>query len=83
MEQFILLNKVMIFKSIRYLVYSSLILVVGNEKIYDVDISDPAIDKYDNYEVIGIRSNYYDHEEYIVVSLKPTVTSYYEYNQKE
>ena len=64
----------MIFKAIRYLIYSSLQLVINDSHIYDVDTHDPATDIYDNYEVIGIRSEYYDHEEYVVISLKPTIS---------
>ena len=64
----------MIFKAIRYLIYSSLQLVIDNTHLYDVDTHDPAIDIYNNYEVIGIRSEYYDNEEYVVISLKPTIS---------
>lgn len=67
----------MIFAQIRSLIFSSLILIIDDKKLYDIDISDPAIDIYDYYEVIGIRADYYDHEEYIVVSLKAKDTSYY------
>ena len=64
----------MIFKAIRYLIYSSLQLVINDSHIYDVDTHDQAIDIYNNYEVIGIRSEYYDYEEYVVISLKPTIS---------
>lgn len=64
----------MIFKAIRYLIYSSLQLVIDDIHLYDVDTHDQAIDIYNNYEVIGIRSEYYDHEEYVVISLKPTIS---------
>lgn len=68
----------MIFKDIRYLIYSSLMLVIDDQTLYDVDTHDENIDKYNYYEVIGIRSNYYDHEEYVVVSLKETANKHFE-----
>lgn len=68
----------MIFAQIRSLIFSPLILIVEGKKLYDVETLDPAIDIYDYYEVIGIRADYYDHETYIVVSLKAKDTSYYE-----
>ena len=73
----------MIFKAIRYLIYSPLILIIEDKRIENVDTHDPDIDIYDNYEVIGIRADikYFDNfeEEAVVVSLKPTKTSYYEH----
>lgn len=74
----------MIFKSIRPLIYSPLDLIIGDETIENVDVNDPAIDIYDYYEVIGIRAgvDYYfsgdEAEEKLIISLKPTITSYYE-----
>lgn len=68
----------MIFKEIRYLIYSSLQLIIDDTHLYDVDTHDPAIDIYDYYEVIGIRSEYYDHEEYVVISLKETANKHFE-----
>lgn len=44
------------FKDIRYLLYSSVTLVVDNDSISDVQCNDSKYDKYDNYEVIGIRA---------------------------
>lgn len=69
----------MIFAQLRNLIYSSLILIIDDKKIYDVDTHDPDIDIYDTYEVIGVRSSYYDHEEYVVVSLKPSLISNYDH----
>ena len=74
----------MIFKSIRPLIFSRLELIIGDEDIEDVEVNDPAIDIYDYYEVIGIRAgvNYFDswkdYEGRVVISLKPTLTSFYE-----
>ena len=67
----------MIFKTIRPLIHSSLILVIGEEEVFDVDISDPKADIYNYYEVISIRAIYWDNEEYIKISLKPTISDYY------
>ena len=67
----------MVFKTIRPLIHSSLILVIGEEEVFDVDISDPKVDIYNYYEVISIRANYWDNEEYIEISLKPTISDYY------
>lgn len=64
----------MIFKAIRYLIYSSLQLIIDDTRLYDVDTHDQAIDIYNNYEVIGIRSEYYDYEEYVVISLKSAIS---------
>ena len=78
----------MIFKSIRNLIFSRLELVIGDVTIENVDVNDPAIDIYDYYEVIGIRAgvdiytkehfDYDDYEEKLIISLKSTITSYYE-----
>ena len=68
----------MTFKEIRYLIYSSLQLIVDDIHLYDVDTHDQAIDIYNNYEVIGIRSEYWDHEEYVVISLKNTANKHFE-----
>ena len=68
----------MTFKEIRYLIYSALQLIVDDSHLYDVDTHDQAIDIYNDYEVIGIRSEYYDHEEYIVISLKNTANKHFE-----
>ncbi len=74
----------MIFKQIRPLIFSRLELIIGDENIEDVEVNDPAIDIYDYYEVIGIRAgvNYFDswkdYEGRVIISLKPTLTSYYE-----
>lgn len=74
----------MIFKQIRPLIFSRLELIIGDENIEDVEVNDPAIDIYDYYEVIGIRAgvNYFDswkdYESRVIISLKPTITSFYE-----
>ena len=68
----------MIFKEIRYLIYSSLQLIVDDRHLYDVDTRDQAIDIYNDYEVTSIRSEYYDHEEYVVISLKNTANKHFE-----
>ena len=67
----------MIFKTIRPLIHSSLILVIGEEEVFDIDISDQKADIYNYYEVISIRATYWDNEEYIEISLKPTISDYY------
>ena len=75
----------MIFKAIRYLIYSPLMLIVEDKRIENVDTHDPDIDIYDNYEVIGIRAGIRyrfsgdESEEKLIISLKPTKTSYYEH----
>ena len=46
----------MIFKTIRPLIFSPLVLIIGDEEIADVEVNDPAIDIYDYYEVIGISA---------------------------
>ena len=74
----------MIFKAIRPLIFSRLELIIGDEDIEDVEVNDPAIDIYDYYEVIGIRAgvDYYfsgdEASEKLIISLKPTITSFYE-----
>lgn len=69
----------MIFKSIRPLIFSPLVLIVDGEEIENVEVNDPAIDIYDYYEVIGIRAwAFMENEGAIVISLKPTITSFYE-----
>ena len=69
----------MIFKTIRRLIFSPLILIIGEEEITDIEVNDPAIDIYDYYEVIGIRAwAFMENEGAIVISLKPTITSFYE-----
>ena len=74
----------MIFKSIRNLIFSPLVLIVDGEEVDNVEVNDHSIDIYDYYEVIGIRAgvNYYfsgdEAEEKLIISLKPTITSYYE-----
>jgi len=75
----------MIFKAIRYLIFSRLDLIIEDQRVNNVEVTDPALDKYDYYEVIGIRSRVdfeYD-ESVIVLSLKPTATAYYEDYLKE
>ena len=67
----------MIFKVIRPLIHSPLILVIGEEEVFDVDTSDPKVDIYNYYEVIGIRATYWDREDYVEISLKPTISDYY------
>lgn len=67
----------MIFKTIRPLINSSLILLIGEEEVFDVDTLDPKVDIYNYCEVISIRANYWDNEEYIEISLKPTISDYY------
>ena len=49
----------------------------GEEEVFDVDSSDPKADIYNYYEVISIRAIYWDNEEYIEISLKPTISDYY------
>jgi hypothetical protein len=69
----------MIFKAIRHLIFSPLVLIVDGEEIDNVEVNDPAIDIYDYYEVIGIRSWAFTEDDgAVVISLKPTITSYYE-----
>lgn len=69
----------MIFKAVRHLIYSPLVLIVDGEEIDNVEVNDPAIDIYDYYEVIGIRSwTSTENDGAVVISLKPTITSYYE-----
>ena len=69
----------MIFKEIRYLIYSSLQLIVDDTHLYDVEVNDPAIDIYDYYEVIGISAwAYAEDNGAVVVSLRPTIINYYE-----
>lgn len=69
----------MIFKTIRPLIFSPLVLIVGDEEIADVEVNDPAIDIYDYYEVIGISAwAFMEDDGAVVISLKPTITSFYE-----
>lgn len=69
----------MIFKTIRPLIFSPLVLIVGDEEIENVEVNDPAIDIYDYYEVIGIRAwAFMEDDGAVVISLKPTITSFYE-----
>ena len=69
----------MIFKKIRPLIFSPLVLIVGDEEIADVEVNDPAIDIYDYYEVIGISAwAYAEDNGAVVVSLRPTIINYYE-----
>ena len=74
----------MIFKAIRPLIFSPLVLIVDGEEVDNVEVNDPAIDIYDYYEVIGIRAgiDYYfsgdEAAEKLIISLKPTITSFYE-----
>lgn len=69
----------MIFKEIRYLIYSPLHLIIDNDDISDVDIHDPAIDIYDYYEVIGITAWAFSEDEgAVVVSLKNTANKHFE-----
>ena len=57
------------FKELREFIYSDLILVIDKEKIFwNVSLSE-LDNRYDDYEVIGVRSDYYDHISYVVVSL--------------
>lgn len=68
----------MIFKTIRQLIFSPLVLIVDGEKIENVGVNDPAIDIYDYYEVIGISAwAYAEDNGAVVVSLRPTITNYY------
>lgn len=57
------------FKDIRNLIFADLILVVNGKEIFDVELSE-LDSRYDNYEVIGIRSDCYDHISYIILSLR-------------
>ena len=59
------------------MIFSPLALIVDGEEIENVEVNDPAIDIYDYYEVIGIRATYWDGEDYIEISLKPTISDYY------
>jgi len=68
----------MIFKAIRYLIYSPLILIIEDKKIYDVEVESPQLDIYNNYEVIGIRAESFIPDDYVVISLKPTLSNHYE-----
>ena len=60
------------FKDIKNLIYDDLILIIGTKEIKDVSI-EKLENKYDNYEVIGIRSKLVDPYEpisYVMISLK-------------
>lgn len=59
----------MVFKDIRHLIFSPLILIVDGERETYAEVADPAVDAYDAYEVIGIRAKA-GAEEAIVISLK-------------
>ena len=66
----------MIFKNIKNLIYSPILLVVGKDTLYPMSVENiPLI--YDKYDVIGIRSlnsvqtNY---EDAVVISLKEPLT---------
>ena len=71
------------FKDIRYLIYSPLELVIGSIHLENLDTHDESLDKYNNYEVIGIRSathyrsDYY-YESNVVVSLRESTSKHYE-----
>ena len=66
------------FKTIRPLIFSPLVLIVGDEEIADVEVNDPAIDIYDYYEVIDISAwAYTENNGAVVVSLRPTISDYY------
>ena len=69
----------MVFKTIRPLIFSPLVLIVGDEEIADVEVNDPAIDIYDYYEVIGITAWAFSEDEgAVVVSLKNTANKHFE-----
>lgn len=67
----------MCFNDIRFLIYSDLDLIVDGKRIKHVDISSDTIDMYDDYEVIGIRSELIDNfDSKIVISLSSSITSF-------
>ena len=70
----------MLFKHLRPLICSDLILVIGDTKLYNVSL-DLLDDRYDNFEVIGIRSDYYDYIPYVIVSLKEPAVKGNPYNK--
>ena len=64
------------FKQLRNLIYSPLELIIGDKHLENVEVRDEAFNKYDNYDVIGIRSathfrSEYYYESNVVISLKP------------
>ena len=68
----------MIFKKIRPLIFSPLVLIIGEQEINNVDVNDPEIDIYNYYEVIGIRAwAFIEDEGAVVISLKPAIADYY------
>lgn len=67
----------MIFKTIRSLIRSALILAVGEEKVFYSDAADTKADVYDYYEVISIGAACLDNEECVEISLKPAILYYY------
>ena len=67
----------MVFKTIRSLIRSALILAIGEEKVFYADAADPKADIYDYYEVISIGAACLDNEECVEISMKPTISYYY------
>ena len=60
------------FKDIKNLIYSPILLIIGDKTTYPISIDNIPF-KYDNFEVIGIRSLNDDstnYEDAVVISLK-------------
>ena len=70
------------FKELKTFIHSSLMLVIGYDRIYPFDIDST---KYDNFEVIGIRASHKKEivfDDYIIVSLKePLFNTYVDMSQ--
>ena len=67
----------MVFKTIRSLIRSALILAIGEEKVFYSDAADQKAGIYDYYEVISVRATCLDNEECVEINLKPTISYYY------
>lgn len=67
---------------LRDVIFSDVVLIVNDKRIDNVDLKDDSIDIYDDYEVIGIRSNAVATPSMVyscvVVSLKPTAVPSYD-----
>lgn len=69
----------MIFKEIRYLICDRLDIIVGPECYSNVEVNDSETDKFDYYEVIGIRAwSFAEDEGAVVISLKETANKHFE-----
>lgn len=67
----------MVFKAVRSLIRSALILAINEEKVFYADAADQKADIYDYCEVISIGAACLDNEECVEISLKPTISYYY------